>query len=148
MADEAEAVFMSQLLQGLDDSFWSAVPSPDPSPIKQKKPLPPVVPDPCTRCVVESASVLEESSIDGRLLQGLDDSFWSAVPSPDPSPIKQKKPLPPVTPCTSSSKLVPDPCTRCVVESVLEESSIDCRRKVLSSLEIMYLRVALSIVIS
>lgn len=38
MADEA--AFMSQLLQGLDDSFWSAVPSPDPSPIKQKKALP------------------------------------------------------------------------------------------------------------
>ena len=36
MADEA--AFMTQLLQGLDDSFWSAVPSPDPSPIKQKNP--------------------------------------------------------------------------------------------------------------
>ena len=45
MADEA--VFMSELLQGLDDSFWSAVPSPDPSPAKQKKPFfPPAAP--CT----------------------------------------------------------------------------------------------------
>jgi DNA replication ATP-dependent helicase Dna2 len=44
MADEA--AFMSQLLQGLDDSFWSAVPSPDPSPVKQRKPLPPATP--CT----------------------------------------------------------------------------------------------------
>lgn len=44
MADEA--AFMSQLLQGLDDSFWSAVPSPDPSPINQKNPLPPLTP--CT----------------------------------------------------------------------------------------------------
>jgi len=38
MAAGDEDAFMSQLLQGLDDSFWSAVPSPDPSPIKQKKP--------------------------------------------------------------------------------------------------------------
>ena len=44
MADEA--AFMSQLLQGLDDSFWSAVPSPDPSPVKQRKPFPPSTP--CT----------------------------------------------------------------------------------------------------
>lgn len=44
MADEA--AFMRQLLQGLDESFWTAAPSPDPSPIKQIKPLPP--PTPCT----------------------------------------------------------------------------------------------------
>jgi DNA replication ATP-dependent helicase Dna2 len=44
MADEA--AFMRQLLQGLDDSFWTAAPSPDPSPIKQNKPFPP--PTPCT----------------------------------------------------------------------------------------------------
>lgn len=45
-----EAAFMSQLLQGLDESFWSAVPSPDPSPIKKKKPLPPVTPCTPTKC--------------------------------------------------------------------------------------------------
>jgi DNA replication ATP-dependent helicase Dna2 len=44
MADEA--TFMRELLQGLDDSFWTATPSPDPSPIKQKKSLPPSAP--CT----------------------------------------------------------------------------------------------------
>ena len=37
------------------------------------------------------------------LLQGLDDSFWSAVPSPDPSPVKQKKP----TPCTPTKSRQP-----------------------------------------
>ena len=31
-----EALFMNQLLQGLDDDFFSAVPSPDPSPVKSK----------------------------------------------------------------------------------------------------------------
>ena len=31
-----EALFMKQLLQGLDDDFFSAVPSPDPSPVKSK----------------------------------------------------------------------------------------------------------------
>lgn len=45
MADEA--AFMSQLLQGLDESFWSAVPSPDPSPIKQRKSIQPAT-APCT----------------------------------------------------------------------------------------------------
>ena len=44
MADEA--AFMRELLQGLDDSFWTAAPSPDPSPIKQRNPFPP--PAPCT----------------------------------------------------------------------------------------------------
>lgn len=46
MAVADEAAFMTQLLQGLDDSFWSAVPSPDPSPVKQRKPIHPS--DPCT----------------------------------------------------------------------------------------------------
>jgi len=31
-----ESLFLNQLLQGLDDDFFSAVPSPDPSPVKPK----------------------------------------------------------------------------------------------------------------
>jgi DNA replication ATP-dependent helicase Dna2 len=40
------------------------------------------------------------------LVQGLDDSFWSAVPSPDPSPVKQKKVLL-ATPCTPTKSRQP-----------------------------------------
>ena len=39
MADEA--AFMRELLQGLDDSFWTAAPSPDPSPVKPPPPCTP-----------------------------------------------------------------------------------------------------------
>jgi DNA replication ATP-dependent helicase Dna2 len=56
MADIDEAAFMSQLLQGLDDSFWSAVPSPDPSPVKQKNPIPPATP--CTPTKPRPSSTL------------------------------------------------------------------------------------------
>src|SRR5882762_3148388 len=42
----------------------------------------------------------DEAAFMRELLQGLDDSFWTAAPSPDPSPIKPKKPFPPLTPCT------------------------------------------------
>jgi hypothetical protein len=41
------------------------------------------------------------------LLEGLDDSFWTAVPSPDPSPVKQKNPFPPATPCTPTKPRQP-----------------------------------------
>lgn len=33
---EEEATFMAQLMQGIDDDFWTAGPSPDPSPVKKK----------------------------------------------------------------------------------------------------------------
>jgi hypothetical protein len=35
-----EAAFMADLLGGLDDSFWTAVPTPDPSPVKPSVPRP------------------------------------------------------------------------------------------------------------
>ena len=35
-----DALMLSQLTEGLDDDFWSAVPTPDPSPAK--KPLRPI----------------------------------------------------------------------------------------------------------
>ena len=36
-----DALMLSQLTEGLDDDFWSAVPTPDPSPVK--KPLRPPI---------------------------------------------------------------------------------------------------------
>lgn len=57
VADEAE--FMSQLLQGLDDSFWSAVPSPDSSPIKQKKPI--SLATPCTPTKSHTKQILSST---------------------------------------------------------------------------------------
>jgi DNA replication ATP-dependent helicase Dna2 len=37
-AAKDEAAFMADLLGGLDDTFWTAVPSPDPSPVKPSVP--------------------------------------------------------------------------------------------------------------
>ncbi len=44
-----DALMLSQLTEGLDDDFWSAVPTPDPSPVKKPlRPPSPLLPLPPT----------------------------------------------------------------------------------------------------
>ena len=154
MADEA--AFMRQLLQGLDDSFWTAAPSPDPSPRKQKKPAP------CTPTKAHQTKQILSSTLFSAdnhditaFLEGSDSWDLDADPF---SPVKPASSSKTVTAQVNFFALlservwlnqdlnvnyptyVPEPCTRCVVESILEESPIEGRRKVLSFLGIMYLR--------
>jgi hypothetical protein len=93
MAVADEAAFMSQLLQGLDESFWSAVPSPDPSPIKQKKPIPPAIPCTPTKSrqtkQILSSTVFSANNHDiTAFLEGSEDWDLDADPF---SPIKPAK---------------------------------------------------------
>ncbi|KAF8908142.1 DNA replication factor Dna2-domain-containing protein [Gymnopilus junonius] len=129
-----EAAFMNDLMQGLEDDFWTAAPTPDPSPVK-KLPLrpiqPPSSPRTPTRHPKQHAS--ETSSLNPSItsvsfsatghdissfLQGsenwdLDTDFFSSPVKPQKF-VEVKKPSP-------SPPYIPDPCTRCIVESVTEE---------------------------
>lgn len=92
MADEA--AFMRELLQGLDDSFWDAAPSPDPSPIKRKKPLLQSAPCTPTKSHQTSSTLFSADNHDiTAFLEGSDN--WNL----DADPFSPVKPA-------SSSKIV------------------------------------------
>jgi DNA replication ATP-dependent helicase Dna2 len=92
-----EDSFMADLLEGLDDSFWNAVPTPDPSPIKPapsrhpitsqpKKPLSKLKfsPKPLTsRAALPSPSkVFSAGDVDiSALLEGAEDWDWDDMNS-------------------------------------------------------------------
>lgn len=119
---------MANLMEGLDDSFWNAVPSPDNSPVKPrhvakssplKIPRTPVRPkrEPVALVATPSKIVYSAGDIDmSTFLEGAEDWDLDIELSPrKPSPKKEK-----VSPNTQPL-YVPESCTRCIVESVDEE---------------------------
>ncbi|KAF8960597.1 AAA domain-containing protein [Flammula alnicola] len=138
---------LNLLVQGLDDDFWSAVPSPDPSPVKPKPPsssitprTPPKFPIALPSRTAQLPSVLSStvfsapdhdiaSFLEGSEHWNLDDDPFSPVkPSVPKFSIPSRTQLSPPTP-----QYVPDPCTRCVVESVTDEYVDNRWRKAVSA---------------
>ncbi|KAJ7095853.1 DNA replication factor Dna2-domain-containing protein [Mycena belliarum] len=122
-AEEAE--FMKSLLSDMDESFWNAVPTPDPTPVKPplaesslaNKFITPTKPSRRTPCVASHPESISAGDVDmATLLDGAEDWDWSDMNSDFISPVKKspKKPTP-ATPVH-----VPLPFTRCIVESVTE----------------------------
>jgi len=101
-----EAAFMADLLDGLDDSFWNAVPTPDTSPVKPSVPHQFATPSehptqnltssPCPRAAATPpppSKVLSADDVDmAELLQGAENWDWDDdLLTPKKSP---RKPAP------------------------------------------------------
>ncbi|KAJ7134639.1 Dna2-domain-containing protein [Mycena epipterygia] len=123
-AEEAE--FMKSLLSDMDNSFWSAVPTPDPSPAKppaesshsKKPPITTPTKPPRKAPNVQPKPVYPGDVDMAALLDGAEDWDWSDMNSDFMSPVK-KIPIKPVIPPATPAH-VPLPYTRCTVESVSE----------------------------
>ncbi|KAG7095095.1 hypothetical protein E1B28_005882 [Marasmius oreades] len=128
-----EADFMKNLLAGLDDSFWNAVPTPDPSPTKKNKeatgnlPRTPVKGSKhtCSQSTPilskSSPSKLQDSAAE-ELMKGVEGWDWDMnyeispkKPSPKKSKVSPAQPLLPKSPNYTTTS-----ATRCTVETVLE----------------------------
>ncbi|KAF9479182.1 Dna2-domain-containing protein [Pholiota conissans] len=123
-----DADALSQLTQGLGDDFWSAVPTPDSSPVKPKPSSSPsssaTLTTPTTPTKFSAAKPALSSTLFSatnhdlsEFLQGsehwnLDDDLLSPVKAGPSKPPKKAILLP---------RYVPDSCTRCVVTSVADE---------------------------
>ncbi|KAF5381699.1 hypothetical protein D9615_005608 [Tricholomella constricta] len=121
---DTEAAFMADLLHGLDDSFWKATPTPDPSPKKplasqavtprrHKQAAKPPAPSPSK---VFSAGEVDMTA----LLEGAEDWDWDDMSpnilTPKQSPVKKKSKMNIPQPLSYT----PETCTRCTVESVTQ----------------------------
>ncbi|KAJ6559180.1 DNA replication factor Dna2-domain-containing protein [Mycena vulgaris] len=126
-AEEAE--FMKNLLSDMDNSFWNAVPTPDPTPVKPPpaKPshsgIPPMTPTkPPNRTVTATTSrpkPLSPRDMDmTALLDGAEDWDWSDMNSDFMSPVKKSPKKAVALPAIPVH--VPIPYTRCIVKSVSE----------------------------
>ncbi|KDR70214.1 hypothetical protein GALMADRAFT_76567, partial [Galerina marginata CBS 339.88] len=144
-ADEAN--FMAQLLQGLDADFWTASPSPNPSPVK-KQPLnhlPPPSPPSAFRTptkpthakslsqsqpvVIPSSTAFSTNEHDiAAFLEGSEN--WDL----DTDPFTPLKPSAPKKSAEITVCLTQDLCTRCIAERVTEEYVDNRWRKVISIL--------------
>ncbi|KAG6829909.1 hypothetical protein H0H87_009811 [Tephrocybe sp. NHM501043] len=116
-----EAAFMTDILNNLDDSFWNAVPTPDPSP---QKPIPNRNLTPRRQAGKAAApspsKVFSAGDVDmAALLEGAEDWDWDDTTSefltPKKSPLKKKFGIP------SPPSYVPETCTRCVVQCISSE---------------------------
>lgn len=105
--EEEEAAFMKDLLTGLDDSFFNAVPSPDPTPIKLSKShqnsraKPPVTPSRPIRTPKKQKTPIRSKLFTAQdvdmaaLMEGVEDWDWDDMDSDFLSP-KKNKPVPEV----------------------------------------------------
>ncbi|KAK0186636.1 DNA replication factor Dna2-domain-containing protein [Armillaria mellea] len=124
-ANEEDA-FMQDLLSGLDDSFWNASPTPDPSPakprrettrIKHEEKRPSTPPKPVTQDLNLS-----------ELLEGAEDwDFSDDFLTPKKDVKKKEIPLKPL-PQTAQRSFKSAPCTRCIVQAV-EEHQVGSRHE-------------------
>ncbi|KAJ7044139.1 Dna2-domain-containing protein [Mycena alexandri] len=123
-AEEAE--FMKNLLAEMDDSFWNAIPTPDPTPAKpapaqqsQPRRKAPTKPQNTTK----PQKPITPGDVDmAALLEGAEDWDWSDMNSDFLSPVK-KSPKKNIAPPPSAVTHVPLPCTRCIVESISETTT-------------------------
>ncbi|KAJ7109745.1 DNA replication factor Dna2-domain-containing protein [Mycena crocata] len=128
-AEEAE--FMKNLLADMDDSFWNATPTPDPTPAKpsaaasslatsKAAPLTPTKPSNKNNAPPKVSKPLTPGDVDmAALLDGAEDWDWSDMNSDFISP-------PETVPIH-----VPLPYTRCTVESVTESKANGKLQKVI-----------------
>ena len=87
---EDEATFMASLLADLDDQFWNAVPTPDPSPKKPPPTTPPrVKPAPPLFSAGDNVDLTA-------LLEGAEDWDWEDMNSDFLSPKKSPRKMIPV----------------------------------------------------
>ncbi|KAK7049300.1 DNA replication endonuclease-helicase Dna2 [Paramarasmius palmivorus] len=130
-SEAEEIAFMKDLISGMDDSFWNAVPSPDPSPVKKKfptntAPRTPVKPHKhisVKKNVPSPSKVFSAGSEDidaATLMEGVD---WDWDMNFEISPKKEKPKKSEMA--TTSTNLVKtsrihEMCTRFVVEAVSE----------------------------
>lgn len=131
---------MSNLLSGLNDSFFDAVPSPDPSPVKPKPPIAKSHPVPhCTPLKSKAkptpnaktepgSSYVTGDDVDmAALMDGAEDWNWDDMESDFLTPKKDKaKNINSALSKPVRSGYQREPCTRCVVEQVIE-SRVDGR---------------------
>ncbi|KAF9261112.1 Dna2-domain-containing protein [Marasmius fiardii PR-910] len=138
-SEEEEAAFMKNLLTGLDDSFWNAVPTPDSSPVKQREnkarqdlPKTPmkttkhVSKHTCAQFTPPTSTQRSPLRLDDaeaeELMKGAVDWDWDMnyeispkKPSPKKPKVSPPQPLPSKTPNKISTT-----STRCIVETILE----------------------------
>ncbi|KAJ6585002.1 DNA replication factor Dna2-domain-containing protein [Mycena capillaripes] len=120
-AEEAE--FMKNLLSEMDDSFWNAVPSPDPTPAKPQptqhsrprvSPVTPTKPQ-----NTSTQKPISPGDVDmAALLEGAEDWDWSDMNSDFISPVKKSSKKPVVQ--AGGPVHISLPYTRCTVESISE----------------------------
>ncbi|KAL1745905.1 DNA replication factor Dna2-domain-containing protein [Schizophyllum fasciatum] len=128
---EEEDAFMASLLSDIDESFWNAQPSPDPSPVKRSPAKPrrrvasPEKPrqlpsSPLARLPTTPTKPRHATATDfdmGAFLDGCDD--WDLDNVSDMlSPQKPRASAPLVEPAPRFQR---EQCTRCVVESIFED---------------------------
>ncbi|ESK91611.1 dna replication helicase dna2 [Moniliophthora roreri MCA 2997] len=128
-SEAEEVAFMKELLSEMDDSFWNAVPSPDPSPVKSKKkmarsvPRTPVKPHkhvpvklapPSSSRVKVFSATSDEIDADA-LMQGVEDWDWDM--NFEISPKKKSPGKPAASKLTAQAR---ETCTRCTVDTVSE----------------------------
>lgn len=134
-----EDAFMASLLADIDDSFWNAQPSPDPSPVKRKSPEKPrrriSSPNKATRLPIsptrppvtppraQNSGMAADFDMN-TFLDGCDD--WDLDNMSDMLSPQTSKPD--QTYVESMPRYQRDPCTRCVVQSVFDEPN--CKKLV------------------
>lgn len=115
-----EQAFMDDLLTGLDDSFFTAIPSPDPSPVKRRSPSKrlPVTPKKFQRKSPKKSVLTSVEDVDMRvLMEGAEDWNWDDMEADFLTPEKRKAPS-----AQSPPGYMREPCTRCIVEAVVESN--------------------------
>lgn len=133
-----EEDFMNNLLEGLNDSFFDAVPSPDPSPVKHRQSRPPHSHSIIHATPINSkstskpakklnnggaSSVVDVQDVDmAALVEGAEHWDWDDMESDFLTPKKEKiikaKPKSNIT--WSQPGYRREQCTRCIAEDVVE----------------------------
>lgn len=113
-----EDAFMVSLLSGLNDSFFDAVPSPDPSPVKVKLPESKEKIAPAADTLPAASYVAGDDVDIAALTQGAEDWNWDDMESDFLTPKKDKEKKVQSNPVQSGYQR--ELCTRCVVEEIIE----------------------------
>lgn len=105
---------MDDLLSGLNDSFFDAVPSPDPSPVKPKTNAARILPITPKR---ESSLAMSVEDVDmTALMEGAENWDWDDMEADFLTPKKKQR----LIIESSDPGYLRDPCTRCIVEAIAE----------------------------
>jgi DNA replication ATP-dependent helicase Dna2 len=112
-----EQAFMDGLLSGLNDSFFNAVPSPDPSPVKAAPRATPIKPQ--SRPVPPRPSLLATpEDVDmAALVDGAENWDWDDMESDFLTPKKNQKSK---VSAELDTGYIRETCTRCIIERITE----------------------------
>jgi DNA replication ATP-dependent helicase Dna2 len=108
--------FMTGLLFGLNDSFFNAQPSPDPSPVKPARRFTPLKPKP--RPVPSFAAPITDDVDMAALVDGAENWDWDDMESDFLTPKKHQKTKVGVD--VLDTEYTRETCTRCIVERIIE----------------------------